>query len=86
MVTRYNTEIGKPIEEQIPFESINLSECDYSELKSLEKQLKKQLQAIKCEIEMYEEDPEHEDEVGAWSESDFLRKMDEAEKNYQTEW
>lgn len=76
----------KQVEEHIPFENIDLGKCTYSELKSLEQQLKTQLQTIRCEIEMYEENPENEDEIGAWSESEYLQKIDEAEKNYQTEW
>jgi hypothetical protein len=66
--------------EKVPFEEIDLAACNYSDLKSIEQQLKKSLWKVQTVIEDYEQDPEHDDEIGAYSESEYLRKMDEAEK------
>lgn len=65
--------------ENVPFEDIDLSKCSYQELKDIEKQLKRNLQSLQYEITIYEQDPNHDDEIGAYSEIEAVKIFEEAE-------
>jgi hypothetical protein len=63
-----------------------LKKMNYGQLKKTEARYTDDLALIQEIIQDYEHDPKNDDEVGSWSESEYLRMVDEAERNFETEW
>ena len=72
--------------DRIAFENLDLERLSYADLQEVKKQLTKNLGDVKNRISDMEMCPKYDEEIGAWSEAEYLRKQEAAEKSYETEW
>ncbi len=65
---------------RVAFEDIDLENSNYADLKNIEGQLLKSLRMIGEYIEDYKQDPAHDDEITAYSESEYLKRVEREER------